>query len=102
LEVKLGMVEAPWKTENWWVSPLNYVEEVRREMQLPSRIQIHDITLRDGEQQAGVLFTKDDKIQIAKLLDEAGVDRIEAGFPAVSREDAEAIKAIAREGVEGD
>jgi isopropylmalate/homocitrate/citramalate synthase len=93
------MVEASWKTDNWWVSPLNYVEEVRGSMQLPSKIQIHDITLRDGEQQAGVLFRKEEKIKIAKLLDEAGVDRIEAGFPAVTKEDAEAIKAIAKEGL---
>lgn len=90
---------SPWKTNSWWVSRLNFLEEVRGEFKLPERVTIHDITLRDGEQQAGVVFRRDEKIEIAKMLDEAGVDRIEAGMPAVSREDMEAVKAIAREGL---
>ena len=47
------------------------------------QIKIHDITLRDGEQQTGVVFTKDDKVRIAEALAEAGIHRIEAGMPAV-------------------
>jgi isopropylmalate/homocitrate/citramalate synthase len=60
---------------------------------------VHDVTLRDGEQQAGVAFNKEEKVEIARLLDEAGVDRIEAGFPAVSKGDFEAIKTIANMGL---
>ena len=52
------------------------------------------MTLRDGEQMAGVLFTPDEKIEIAAVLDGMGVDRIEAGMVAVSAEDREAIRAI--------
>jgi isopropylmalate/homocitrate/citramalate synthase len=57
---------------------------------------VHDITLRDGEQQAGVVFNKDDKIRIAAKLAEAGVHRIEAGMPAVSPDDEAAIKEIVK------
>lgn len=66
---------------------------------MPKEVVIHDITLRDGEQQAGVVFDKEEKIKIARLLDEFGVHQIEAGMPAVSREDKEAVKAIAHEGL---
>lgn len=85
-----------------FVSPYNQAEEVRRQVSPPPRVRFHDVTLRDGEQQAGVAFTKDEKIEIARLLDEAGVDRIEAGFPAVSKPDLEAIKTIARLGLQAE
>ena len=55
---------------------------------------VHDVTLRDGEQQAGVLFSFDEKVEIARALDELGVDRIEAGMVAVSEEDRQAIHRI--------
>jgi len=66
---------------------------------MPRKVIIHDVTLRDGEQQAGVVFDKEDKIKIARMLDELGVHRIEAGMPAVSRDDKEAVKMIAHEGL---
>ena len=52
--------------------------------QAPPNVQLHDAILRDGEQTPGVVFAVDDKIKIATNLDEVGVDRIEAGMPAVS------------------
>ncbi|MDN5300917.1 MAG: hypothetical protein PWQ60_431 [Thermoanaerobacteraceae bacterium] len=88
-----------WKSQNWWVSKYNYLETFRRELNLPSKVEIHDATLRDGEQTPGVVFTIEDKVNIAKMLDEIGVDRIEAGMPAVSSDDAEAIKRIAKLGL---
>jgi len=86
----------PWKTDKWFVSPWNYEPEVTAAFQFPpaSDIKIHDITLRDGEQQAGIAYTRRDKLRIAKALAEAGVHRIEAGMPAVSKEDEAAIKEI--------
>ena len=86
----------PWKTENWHVSPWNYLEEVTKDFQPPKQVKVHDITLRDGEQQAGIIFTKDDKIRIAEKLSEIGVQRIEAGMPAVSANDEAAIKEITK------
>lgn len=78
----------------WWVSPSNYAEEVTSQFNFPEKVEILDTTLRDGEQQPGIIFTRQDKVKIAKKLAEVGVHRIEAGTPAVSQEDADAIKEI--------
>ena len=86
----------PWDTKNWFVSPWNYLPEVTRDFTPPRQVKIHDITLRDGEQQAGIVLTKDDKVRIAEKLAEAGVQRIEAGMPAVSAADEAAIKEIVK------
>jgi isopropylmalate/homocitrate/citramalate synthase len=90
------MSQEPWKTDKWFVSPWNFAEPVREQLHFPKQIKFHDITLRDGEQQTGVIFTKDDKVRIAEGLAEAGVHRIEAGMPVVSPSDAAAIKEIVK------
>ncbi len=90
------MAAQPWKTDNWFVSPWNFADEVRKEFNFPEKIKVHDITLRDGEQQTGVILSMDDKIRIAEGLAEAGVHRIEAGMPIVSPSDAAAIKEIVK------
>ncbi|MBP1723508.1 MAG: pyruvate carboxyltransferase [Deltaproteobacteria bacterium] len=86
----------PWKTDRWFVSPWNYAPEVVKQFKFPpaKEIKIHDITLRDGEQQAGIAYTREDKLRITKALADAGVQRIETGMPAVSKEDEAAIKDI--------
>jgi len=86
----------PFKTPNYHVSPWNYLDEVTKDFTPPKQVRIHDITLRDGEQQAGIIFTKDDKIRIAEKLAEIGVHRIETGMPAVSPNDEAAIREIAK------
>jgi len=83
----------------WWVSPYNFKADVRNGLELPEKVEIHDATLRDGEQTPGVVFSIDDKIKIATKLDELGIERIEAGMPAVSPQDAEAIKEISKLGL---
>lgn len=60
-----------------------------------SRIKIFDTTLRDGEQSPGVNLNQLEKLEIAKQLERLGVDRMEAGFPASSKGDFNAVKAIA-------
>jgi isopropylmalate/homocitrate/citramalate synthase len=90
------VMSTPWKTENWFVSPWNYEQEVVKGFNPPPKVTIHDMTLRDGEQQAGITFSKDDKIRIAEKLAEAGVHRIEAGMPAVSPPDEAAIREIVK------
>ena len=62
-------------------------------------VGLYDTTLRDGEQTVGVVLSPDDKLAIARALDEAGIDRIEAGFPRVSEDDAEAIRLIQEAGL---
>jgi homocitrate synthase NifV len=63
------------------------------------KIYLVDTTLRDGEQTAGVVFANREKIQIAKMLDEVGVDEIEAGIPVMGGAEKEAITAIAKLGL---
>ncbi|HWR51873.1 MAG TPA: hypothetical protein VN428_12240 [Bryobacteraceae bacterium] len=84
----------PWKTDQWFSSPWNWTPEVREQFAFPDQVRIHDVTLRDGEQQTGIAFRREEKIAIAKKLAEAGVHRIEAGMPAVSAEDEAAIRDI--------
>lgn len=83
-----------FKEGEWWVSPYNVIDEVRDSFELPDKVEIHDATLRDGEQTPGVVFSPEDKIQMAELMSDVGVDRIEAGMPAVSPDDYKAIKHI--------
>ncbi len=74
-----------------WVSELNARPEIRSAFPR-TEIRFYDTTLRDGEQTVGVVLSPQQKLAIAHKLDELGVSRIEAGFPRVSPEDAEAIQ----------
>src|SRR5215472_11060179 len=93
------MSEKYLRENQWWVSPYNFIAEVTKQFHLPKRVSIHDATLRDGEQTPGVVFSVADKVAIAEKLAEIGVDRIEAGMPAVSESDAKAVKEIAHLGL---
>ncbi|HTA46542.1 MAG TPA: hypothetical protein VK789_29060 [Bryobacteraceae bacterium] len=93
------MTDKYFRENEWWVSPYNFVPEVRNTFDLPEKVSIHDATLRDGEQTPGVVYSIADKIAIAEKLDEVGVERIEAGMPAVSDQDFEAIKKISKLGL---
>lgn len=62
-------------------------------------VGLYDTTLRDGEQTVGVVLDPEQKLEIARLLDELGVDRIEAGFPRVSQDDWDAVKLISEAGL---
>ncbi len=66
----------------------------------PEDIEICDVTLRDGEQTPGVVFTREEKIAIAEKLDSIGVEVIEAGFPVVSPAEAAIVKEIAHLGLD--
>ncbi len=61
-----------------------------------NRVRIFDTTLRDGEQSPGCSMNLEEKIQVAGVLEEMGVDVIEAGFPIASRGDFEAVQQVAR------
>lgn len=88
-----------FREDQWWVSPYNFIPEVRNTYQLPAKVALHDATLRDGEQTPGIVFSIADKVAIAEKLAEIGVDRIEAGMPAVSEQDFQAIKDISKLGL---
>lgn len=85
-----------------WVSELNRRAEVRQPFAPAGAVNFYDTTLRDGEQSVGVVLTPSQKLEIARALDELGVGRIEAGFPKVSADDAEAFRLIAREGLKAE
>ncbi|AMD16753.1 trans-homoaconitate synthase [Methanobrevibacter sp. YE315] len=70
------------------------------ELTFPDDITIYDTTLRDGEQTPGVCFSFDDKMEIARKLDQFKIHQIEAGFPIVSEKEKETVKAIANEGLD--
>jgi homocitrate synthase NifV len=63
------------------------------------RVKLDDTTLRDGEQTAGVVFANKEKIRIARLLDEIGIDQIEAGIPAMGGDERDVIEEIAHLGL---
>ncbi len=89
-------MSTPWKSDQWFTSPMNFADEVTAGLNFPDKIEIHDVTLRDGEQQCGLVFTRDDKVRIAEKLAEVGVHRIEAGMPVVSKQDEQAIRDIVK------
>ncbi|MEM3608908.1 MAG: 2-isopropylmalate synthase [Candidatus Bathyarchaeia archaeon] len=62
-------------------------------------VKIFDTTLRDGEQTPGVSFTPEEKMEIALQLDRLGVDAIEAGFPSASEGELNAVKKLAKTGL---
>jgi isopropylmalate/homocitrate/citramalate synthase len=62
-------------------------------------VGLYDTTLRDGEQTVGVVLDPERKLEIARLLDELGVDRIEAGFPRVSQDDWDAVRLVSSAGL---
>src|SRR2546428_1160273 len=59
-----------------------------------AEVRFYDTTLRDGEQTVGVVLSPEDKLELALGLDELGIERIEAGFPRVSKDDWRAVELI--------
>jgi homocitrate synthase NifV len=81
-----------------FISLYNFEEEVREKLKFNSP-KVNDTTLRDGEQTPGVVFSIEEKIEIAKLLDEIGVEQIEAGTPIMSEHETKAVGAVVKEGL---
>jgi hypothetical protein len=62
-------MDKPWAQEKWHVSSFNFAPEARAEMSLAPDIIISDCTLRDGEQQPGIVFGPEDKLRVARARD---------------------------------
>ncbi|HET9213418.1 MAG TPA: hypothetical protein VFN93_01595 [Gaiellaceae bacterium] len=73
--------------------------EVNDPYRAAGSVGLYDTTLRDGEQTVGVVLSPADKLEIARALDELGIDRIEAGFPRVSEDDRRAFELILAAGL---
>src|SRR4029450_957974 len=95
-------MQEPWKTDKWYTSLWNHLPEARKNTRFQKDLQIHDVPLRDGEQQTAVVFRREEKVAIAKKLDAMGIHRIEAGMPAVSEQDKAAISDIAALGLKAE
>jgi len=88
------------KEKNWWISKLNNETIPREVMPKANEIIISDCTLRDGECQSGVVFSVEEKVEIARKLDEVGIHEIEAGMTVKSDEDdIQAVKRIVNDGL---
>ncbi|HYL86848.1 MAG TPA: hypothetical protein VE263_21665 [Candidatus Angelobacter sp.] len=97
------MPQNPSSTQDGiWISDLNRHPEVRKDFAQQHAVRFYDTTLRDGEQSVGVVLSPAQKLEIARALDGLGVGRIEAGFPRVSAEDAEAFRLIANAGLQAE
>src|SRR5258707_7314526 len=84
-----------------WVSEHNARPEIRAAYP-KNTVRFYDSTRRDGEQTVGVGLSRQQKLEIARQLDQLGVSRIEAGFPRVSPEDAEAIQLMQKAGLKAE
>ncbi|MDQ3778146.1 MAG: hypothetical protein M3310_04680 [Actinomycetota bacterium] len=76
--------------------------EINRPHRLDADVGFYDTTLRDGEQTVGVVLMPEEKLEIARALSDAGVERIEAGFPRVSEDDWAAVELIAGAGLDAE
>ncbi len=81
------------------MSELIWTGSLNDDFRVGGRVGLYDTTLRDGEQTVGVVLEPEEKLEIARLLDGLGIERIEAGFPRVSEDDRHAVELIAGAGL---
>ncbi|HSI80479.1 MAG TPA: hypothetical protein VK919_07500 [Solirubrobacterales bacterium] len=92
----------PIDRDKIWTGEVNRLALEGRAAVPAGRVGLYDTTLRDGEQTVGVVLDPESKLRIARALDELGIDRIEAGFPRVSEDDARALELIIDAGLEAE
>ncbi|UCE53633.1 MAG: hypothetical protein JSV31_31080 [Desulfobacterales bacterium] len=83
-----------YEQEKYWVSPMNFIPEAMDRSEIQDKVLVHDVSLRDGEQTPGVAFTTEERIQLAQVLSELGVDRIEFGMPIAAKDIYEAFEEV--------
>jgi isopropylmalate/homocitrate/citramalate synthase len=84
------------------VSDLIWTGALNDPYRINGDVGLYDTTLRDGEQTVGVVLDPEEKLEIARLLDGLGIERIEAGFPRVSDDDWRAVELIAAAGLDAE
>lgn len=92
----------PIDRDKIWTGAINGLALDDRTPAPAGRVGLYDTTLRDGEQTVGVVLGPDEKLRIARALDELGIDRIEAGFPRVSADDRRAFELIMDAGLDAE
>lgn len=90
-----------WNGPKWISSWHNFAPDVTADFSLPEKVQIYDWTLEgDGEEMPGMVFTEDERLEIAKALDEVGVNSINVGWlSSTFPEDVGAIRKVAKLGL---
>lgn len=83
----------------YWNSRWNTLHEVTSELTLPRTVSITDSTLREGEEAPSVVFNVEQKLKIARMLEEIGVHEIDCGFATMNRHHFEFLQALAKEGL---
>lgn len=81
----------------YWNSKWNLHEEVLAQYNLPNKVSITDSTIREGEETPHVTYRLEDKIRIARLLDEMGVHEIDCGFASINQSHLDFLKALSKE-----
>jgi len=82
-----------WLNKDFWTTEFNWLEDVRKDFEIQDQIWVHDCTMREAEQQIGIVFKPDEKLAIAKQLDKLGVNSFEI-FPVISQDDIDIVKEI--------
>jgi len=83
-----------YESGKYWVSPMNFIPEAMDTSDIQDQVLVHDVSLRDGEQTPGVVFTMQDRLEMARILSELGIDRIEFGMPIVSKDSYAAFEEV--------
>jgi len=91
--------DKPWLTDRYWIPHYNWEEEVRKHLNLPKKVVIHDVTIREAQQAPRVALKKDEQIRIYEALNEIGAPRAEV-WVVTSEEDASAAKEMVRMGLD--
>ena len=69
-----------WFNNKWWVSPINYFDDLRENLNLPQNVFVRDSTIREGEETPGVYYNLDQKISIVEKLEELNIQHIDCGY----------------------
>jgi isopropylmalate/homocitrate/citramalate synthase len=92
--------ESLWATDNWRFSPVFWEDEVQGEMSLPERVGIRSVDIRHPPDQAGIVFTLDDRMRIAEVIADLGVPELECGWPGENQGDYDIVKAMGAAGID--
>lgn len=83
----------------YWNSRWNMLDEAKSELTLPKTVSITDSTLREGEETPFVVFSIEEKLKIAKMLEEIGVHEIDCGFASINNHQFEFLRSLQEEGL---
>jgi isopropylmalate/homocitrate/citramalate synthase len=72
--------DTKWFNNKWWVSSINYSDELRENFDLPQKVYVRDSTIREGEETPGVFYTLDEKVKIVEKLEKINVEHIDCGY----------------------